>query len=217
MFFFDDPFDYDPLEDYFNYRYNRRRRQPQVRRNPYYDPIEDRLNQVLREEFGLDPYYNIDIERRARQLQHQRDLDSQDHSETKERIEDEVRRDRGEDIPQQPPQSHRPQPPQRAYQHQPPKTYFYSSSSSYDGKNYVEEHREKVTDADGMTHQTTRRRLGDRWYQAESTTDKDGKTTSRETWHNVPEDQTEQFKAEWTQQHDQKYALTHDDKQENKQ
>lgn len=76
MFFFDDPFDYDPLEDYFNYRYNRRRRQPQVRRNLYYDPIEDRLNQVLMEEFGLDPYYNIDIERRARQLQHQSDLES---------------------------------------------------------------------------------------------------------------------------------------------
>lgn len=218
MFFFDDPFDYDPLDDYLAYRLSHQRRQQQRQyrpRNPYYDTIEDRLNQVLREEFGFDPYHRIDINCRAQQLQQQRDADARDHSELKERIENEAREDRGLDNSQQT------QPPQQQTQQyrrpSPCQSYFYSSSSSYNGGNYVEEHREKVTDVNGKVHQTTRRRLGDRWYEAESTTDADGKTTSKETWHNVPENEIEKFKTEWAQHHENKYAIKHEPQNEQKQ
>ena len=68
----------------------------------------------------------------------------------------------------------------------PRQSYFYRSRSTYNGHDYVEEHRERVSDADGE-HTTLRRRLGDRWYETETHTDKDGKSTSKETWLNVPE------------------------------
>lgn len=79
--------------------------------------------------------------------------------------------------------------------------YFYEGHSTYDGKNYVEEHRERVTDSEGKVHISQRRRLGDRWYENESITDSEGKTSTKESWHNVPEDQIEQFKLEWSKHH----------------
>ena len=92
----------------------------------------------------------------------------------------------------------------------PRQSYFYQSRSTYNGRDYVEEHRERVTDADGE-HTTLRRRLGDRWYETETHTDKDGKSTSKETWHNVPEDGIEEFKQEWEEKHGQKYAAVKND------
>ena len=92
----------------------------------------------------------------------------------------------------------------------PRQSYFYESRSRYDGHDYVEEHRERVSDADGE-HTTLRRRLGDRWYETETHTDKDGKSTSKETWHNVGEDDIESFKAEWEAKHGQKYAPVKDE------
>ena len=62
-----------------------------------------------------------------------------------------------------------------------------------------------MTDDDGSVHTTTRRRLGDRWYEQETHTDKDGKSTSKETWHNVPEESIESFKSEWSAKHGLKY------------
>lgn len=218
MFFFDDLFDYDPLEDYLAYRARQQRREQRRQyrsRNPYYDTIEDRLNQVLREEFGIDPYHHIDINRRAQQLQEQKDADAQDHSALKERIENEAREDRAIDNSQQTQtETQQKQEEEQYRRHSPYQSYFYSSNSSYDGRKYVEEHREKVTESDGKVHQTTRRRLGDRWYEIESTTDADGKATSKETWHNVPENEIEHFKAEWAQQHEDKYAIKHEPKNE---
>ena len=92
----------------------------------------------------------------------------------------------------------------------PRQSYFYQSRSTYDGRDYVEEHRERVTDADGE-HTTLRRRLGDRWYETETHTDKDGKSTSKETWHNVPEDHIEAFKQEWESKHGEKYGSVKDE------
>ncbi|OHT12814.1 cysteine protease [Tritrichomonas foetus] len=79
--------------------------------------------------------------------------------------------------------------------------YYYEGKSRYDGHNYVEEHRERLTDSEGKVHVTQRRRLGDRWYENESITDEEGKTLTKESWHNVPEDQIENFKLEWGKHH----------------
>ena len=50
---------------------------------------------------------------------------------------------------------------------------------------------------DGSVHTVTRRQIGDRWYVHESHSTKDGETSTKETWHNVPEDQMASFKKEW--------------------
>ena len=77
--------------------------------------------------------------------------------------------------------------------------YISHTKSTFNGQNYVEEHREKVTGCDGETRIATRRRLGDRWYENEIHIDKDGKKTERETWHNVADEDIEKFKLEWTE------------------
>jgi hypothetical protein len=79
--------------------------------------------------------------------------------------------------------------------------YFSSTRSTFNGRDYVEEHRERVTGADGETRIATRRRLGDRWHENEVHVDKEGKRTERETWHNVGDDDIEAFKLEWSERH----------------
>jgi hypothetical protein len=79
------------------------------------------------------------------------------------------------------------------------KQYVSHTRSTFNGRDYVEEHREKVTGADGETRIATRRRLGDRWYENEVHVDKDGKKTERETWHNVGDEDIEAFKLEWSE------------------
>lgn len=79
--------------------------------------------------------------------------------------------------------------------------YISHTSSIFNGRDYIEEHRERVTGADGETKIATRRRLGDRWYENEVHVDKDGKKTERETWHNVGDDDIEAFKLEWSEKH----------------
>ena len=75
-------------------------------------------------------------------------------------------------------------------------SFFFRSSTFRRGKDVVEEHRERVVNEDGSVHVVTRRQLGDRWSIHESHT-KDGSTSSKETWHNVPEDAISSFEAEW--------------------
>jgi hypothetical protein len=82
--------------------------------------------------------------------------------------------------------------------------YVFQKRATWDGQNYVEEHRERVKGHDGESRTVVRRRLGDRWYENETHTDKDGKTTERETWHNVADDQIDNFKLEWSQKHSEK-------------
>ena len=95
-------------------------------------------------------------------------------------------------------------------------SFFFSSSvtrqrgGGADGKSErVEEHRERVMAGDGSVHTVTRRQIGDRWYVHESHSTKDGESSSKETWHNVPEEAIESFKREWEDRH----ALK-DDKQQ---
>jgi hypothetical protein len=73
---------------------------------------------------------------------------------------------------------------------------FSHTRSTDNGRDYVEEHREKVTGAHGETRIATRHRVGDRGYENVVLVDKDGKRTERETWHNVGDDDIEQSKLE---------------------
>jgi hypothetical protein len=85
--------------------------------------------------------------------------------------------------------------------------YRYQSSTRYNGGDYVEEHRERYVAGDGSVHIRSRRRLGDKWHETEDHTDADGKSTQREIWHNVPDDQIDSFKQEWCDRHNPKPAI----------
>jgi hypothetical protein len=89
----------------------------------------------------------------------------------------------------------------------PPAVYRYQSSARYNGSEYVEEHRERYVAEDRSVHFRSRRRLGDKWHETEDHTDAEGKTTQREIWHNVPDDQIESFKQEWGDRHQPKPAI----------
>ena len=69
------------------------------------------------------------------------------------------------------------------------------------GDEVVEEHLERVTNGDGSVHAVTRRQIGDRWYVHESHSDKDGVSTTKETWHNVSDGEIDSFKKEWDEKH----------------
>jgi hypothetical protein len=75
----------------------------------------------------------------------------------------------------------------------------FPPESGFEGRGYIEEHREKITGSDGEVKIVTRRRLGDHWYENEVFIDKDGKRTEHETWHNVGDEEIEQFKLEWSE------------------
>jgi hypothetical protein len=79
--------------------------------------------------------------------------------------------------------------------------YISHTRSTFNGRDYVEEHREKVMGTDGETRIATQRRLGDRWYENKTHIDKDGKKTARETWHNAGDEDIEGFIVEWRKKH----------------
>jgi hypothetical protein len=77
------------------------------------------------------------------------------------------------------------------------KYFSESRSSRLNGGDVVEERRERIANADGETRTVTMRRIGDRWHQEEIISDRDGKTSKKDSWHNIPESQMEQFSVEW--------------------
>lgn len=84
----------------------------------------------------------------------------------------------------------------------PQKSYFYSSTKHFNGNDYVEESRETIRGSNGEEYHNLTRRLGDRWYKNEEHIDQEGKKSTKETWHQVPEDEIESFKAEWSRLHE---------------
>jgi hypothetical protein len=79
--------------------------------------------------------------------------------------------------------------------------YQYFSSRTFNGGDYVSEHRERVVSSNGEVHIRSRRQLGNQWHEVETHTNSEGKNEERETWHNVPDEEIEKFKADWCQRH----------------
>ncbi|OHT06026.1 hypothetical protein TRFO_05663 [Tritrichomonas foetus] len=65
----------------------------------------------------------------------------------------------------------------------------------------AEEHRERITELDGTVRMITKRSLGEKWFQSERII-KGDQTSSKEIWHNVPEEEVESFKVAWKTQFD---------------
>ena len=76
--------------------------------------------------------------------------------------------------------------------------YYFESHSRFDGEKIIEERKERKIDSKGKVHQTLKRRLGDQWYETEKVEDENGGIENKETWHNVSEEEIENFKKEWT-------------------
>ena len=77
---------------------------------------------------------------------------------------------------------------------------YWSRSSVFSShsKGGIEEIREKTYDSKtGETIESQTRRIEDRWCRIDTTTDKEGVSKSKETWHNVADDEMEHFKKEW--------------------
>jgi len=207
---FNDPFFYRPSYTYayrpFNswnasspYRYAR----AADLFDRYLDAFEERLFSGLNPE---EQSWDADSEESARQpqIQSQSQPDEASKAESANRIPEPPKADAGSS------QSPQQRQEQRVRQKQEPgyaRSFVSQTRSTFNGQNYVEEHRERVTGADGHNRTVVRRRLGDRWYENEIHTDKEGKRTERETWHNVADDEINHFKQEWTQQRPVKAAL----------
>ena len=178
--YFDDPF-------YYGYRpiYYRPRVSVMDR---YMADVARRLEELLDDDLFFSRHV---LEPAKSALEHAVKHGTEDKSETGEKAEGKARDPAAK--------------PKQGKRSLPYHNYFFESRSSYNGKDYIEEHRERVTGEDGSVHTTTRRRLGDRWYENETHTDKDGKSTSKETWHNVPEDDIGKFKDEWSAKHSLKH------------
>ena len=86
--------------------------------------------------------------------------------------------------------------------------YYFESHSRFDGENLIEERKERTIDSEGKVHQSLKRILGDQWYETEQIEDKDGQIQNKETWHNVSEDDIENFKKEWISKSCQKLQIT---------
>ena len=65
---------------------------------------------------------------------------------------------------------------------------------------YFEEHCEKILDFDGSFHVIERRRLGDSWCEEETIENDDGRVSTKVTWHNVSEDQIDEFMKDWKEE-----------------
>ena len=198
--FFDSPFFYGYRPRYYVYR-------PRVSMfDRYIANIASHLADLL-DEVPAKQQHSLEFEKKKHALEMAMRRDAQDHSETKAKAEAAAKSLYGSDeAPSACAKASKPAQAAPVLR----RGYFFESRSSFNGKDYVEEHRERVTDDDGSVHTTTRRRLGDRWYEQETHTDKDGKSTSKETWHNVPSEAIESFKSEWSAKHGLKYEGSSD-------
>ena len=183
--FFDSPFIYGYRPRYYVYR-------PRVSMfDRYIANIASHLADLL-DEVPAKQQHSLEFEKKKHALEMAMRRDAQDHSETKAKAEAAAKSLYGSDeAPSASPKPSKKAPVLR-------RGYFFESRSSFNGKDYVEEHRERVTDEDGGVHIKTRRRLGDRWYEQETHTDNEGKVSSKETWQNVPSEEIVSFKSEWS-------------------
>lgn len=75
-------------------------------------------------------------------------------------------------------------------------SYLTEHNYCYNGRDKFEEIREKTSDGD-KTYISKIKRIGNRWVQIDEIIDKEGKKTTKETWHNVSEDEIDSFENEW--------------------
>ncbi|KAH0806826.1 cysteine protease [Histomonas meleagridis] len=166
--YFTDPF-YDPFE----YR-PIRIYHPFNAMNRYFNNLEHRLNSLFADAFDEEFNNMIEQDKPKEEKEQKEQKEEKPKEETQQKI---VKKNENY-IPQ---------------------NYYrtYSSQRYFNGNEKFEEIREQTNDGD-KTYISKIKRIGNRWVQVDEVVDKEGKKTTKETWHNVGEDEIDAFENEWS-------------------
>ena len=180
--FLDDYYnDYNDEEDYYNY-YNLIRRNKPIRIyhpfnliTEYFNNLENRMNSIFQEEF------NNMIENKSKE-ENKSNENKEEENKSKENKEENKNKEikTKEEIKK-------------------PEIYskIYSIKNLIKNNQKFEEIREIITDED-KTYNIKIKRIGNRWVQIDNIINKEGKKITKETWHNVSEDEINKFEEEWS-------------------
>lgn len=186
-------FGYNPFyDDYYYYRplrvYN-----PFSPMTRYMSRFEDRMNSLFSDIFEEE--FNNLLEDHSN---HKDNKDNKEHKEHKEHKADqesqlskEVKETQGKIVKSKEEEEEKSIP---NYYY---KTYSTTRNYSHNGKDKFEEIREQTNDGEN-TYISKIKRIGNRWVQVDEVIDKTGKKTTKETWHNISENEIESFENEWS-------------------
>ena len=181
--YFNDPF-YDPFMEYrpiriyhpFNAMYR------------YFDNLEHRLNSLFADAF--DEEFNNMIEHDKPKEQKEQEKPKEQKEQTEEKPKENEFKKELKDTQEK---------MVKKIDNYRPQNYYrtYSSQRYFNGNEKFEEIREQTTDGE-KTYVSKIKRIGNRWVQVDEVVDKEGKKTTKETWHNVGEDEIDAFENEWS-------------------
>lgn len=180
--FFDDPF-------FDTRRYYRPQRQSYVY-DPFfgYIPVRQQRRQYV-DPFLFNPFSMIFYDNEGPEEQEEK----QENPEKKEEVKKETPAAEGKKE-----ETKAVAPKEEKKEEEKPQIWSYSKVFSSHAHGGVEEVREKTYDSrTGETNESQTRRIGDRWCRVDTKTGKDGHSLSKETWHNVADNETDGFKEEW--------------------
>ena len=169
--------------------------QPRIYRRRYF-PIEYTLLKAMREAEEYDRLKNIIYQKIEEEYE-------QSNHKEKEEINKENKEEHKEEYKEENKEEHKEENKEDKEDKEVKKEgkvspfYYFESKRRFDGQQICEEIREKTIDSEGQIHQKLKRRLGDQWYETEGIEYECGKKSYKETWHNVSEEEVEQFKHEW--------------------
>ena len=183
-------FGYNPFyDDYYYYRpirvYN-----PFNSMSRYMTRLEDRMNSIFNDIFE-EEFYNA-LEDKSKE----NDKGNKGNKENKENKESEISKEVKEtqrNIVKSKEEEKEKEKPESNYYY---KTFSTTRNYSHNGKDKFEEIREQTSDGNN-TYISKIKRIGNRWVQVDEVVDKEGKKTTKETWHNISENEIESFEDEW--------------------
>ncbi|KAH0793174.1 cysteine protease [Histomonas meleagridis] len=177
---FYDPFEYRPIRIYH----------PFSAMNRYFDHLEQRLNTLFADAFD-EEFHNM--------IEHEKPKEEKEQKEQKEEKPKEEKEEKPQDGEFKKELKETQHKIYDKIEHFRPKNYYstYSSQRYFNGNEKFEEIREQTNDGE-KTYISKIKRIGNRWCQVDEVVDKDGKKTTKETWHNVGEDEIDAFENEWS-------------------
>lgn len=179
-------------------------------RNPFYDPFMEYRPIRIYHPFNVMQRYFVNLEHRLNSLfadvfnEEYNNMIEQDKSkENKEQKEQEKPKEEQKEQPEENEFKKDLKETQKKIvkknENYKPQNYYktFSSQRYFNGNEKFEEIREQTSDGD-KTYVSKIKRIGNRWVQVDEIVDKEGKKTTKETWHNVSEDEIDTFENEWS-------------------
>lgn len=185
-------FGYNPFyDDYYYYRplrvYN-----PFNSMSRYMNRLEDRMNSIFSDLFEEEFYKAFETQSKSKSKENKENKENQkDNKENKESEISKEIKETQQNIVKSKEEEKRQLTPNYYY-----KTYSTTRNYCHNGKDKFEEIREQTSDGD-KTYISKIKRIDNRWVQVDEVIDKEGKKTTKETWHNISENEIESFENEW--------------------